>query len=193
MTPTYQQGIILYGPPAAGKDTVTEALSRFNPRCVHFPPVKLGPGRTIGYRPTTPDAIDALRATGDIIWQHRRYGALYAIDRPALVERLNQHVPVLHLGHPEGIPAVTDATPAAHWLVVQLWCPRGVATERIRERREDDFDERMRVWDATPYLNSAQVTIDTSNCTPSDAAHRILEIERWILVGIREGRRSTTG
>ena len=173
MTPTYQQGIILYGPPAAGKDTITEALSRLNPRCVQYPLLKLGPGRATSYRTATPDAIDALRTTGDIIWEHRRYGALYVIDRPTLAERLRLHVPVLHLGHPEAIPAVIDADPTAHWLVVQLWCPREVAERRLGERITNDVAERLRVWDSTPRIDTARSTINTAETTAADAAHII--------------------
>lgn len=173
MTPTHQHGIILYGPPAAGKDTVTAALSVLNPRCVYFPPLKLGPGRTIGYRPATPDDIKTLRAGGDIIWQHRRYGAVYTIDRPTLVERLTQHVPVLHLGHPEAVTAITDATRAAHWLVVELWCPRDVAEHRLQNRATSDINERLRVWDSTPRLDIARSTLNTAEITAVAAADLI--------------------
>ena len=174
MTPTHQQGIILYGPPAAGKDTVTAALSVLNQRCVQFPLLKLGPGRATSYRTATPDDIDALRTTtGDIIWEHHRYGALYVIDRPTLSERLRLHVPVLHLGHPEAIPAVIDADPTAHWLVVQLWCPREVAERRLGERITNDIAERLRVWDSTPRIDTARSTINTAETSAADAARLI--------------------
>ena len=173
MTPTHQQGIILYGPPAAGKDTVTAALSRLNPHCVQFPLLKLGPGRATGYRATTAAAIDAIRATSDIIWEHHRYGALYVIDRPTLTERLREHVPVLHVGHPDAITAIIAAAPATHWLVVQLWCPREVAERRLRDRATNDIHERLRVWDSTPRIDTARSTVNTAETTAVDVAHLI--------------------
>ncbi|MGV9303830.1 hypothetical protein ACWDLG_10705 [Nonomuraea sp. NPDC003727] len=36
------QGIVLYGPPASGKDTVTAALRRLDPRFVLLPKLKVG-------------------------------------------------------------------------------------------------------------------------------------------------------
>lgn len=75
-------GMILYGPPAAGKDTITAALRQLDPRYVLFQRIKAGPGRSTGYRMADADALDALRAAGDVIYEHQRYGATYVIDRP---------------------------------------------------------------------------------------------------------------
>lgn len=167
------RGVILYGPPAAGKDTITHALRKLNTRYALFPRLKAGGGRTVGYRMTTEAALDTLRARDEIVWENRRYGALYSVDRPTLLEQLTDQVPVLHLGQVEAVDAVVRAIPAARWLVVYLWCPRDVATERITARGTGDVEARLRAWDETKPIQHADVSINTAETTADDAAREI--------------------
>lgn len=169
------QGIILYGPPASGKDTVTHALHDINSDCVLFPRLKSGPGRRTGYRMTTDAAIDEMRAMGGVIWENRRYGAVYVVDRSELLDRLSRHIPVLHLGQVEAVHAVISAVPNAQWLVVSLWCPRTVAANRIVKRGTADTEARLRAWDETTPLASTDIKINTEEATAENAAHRITE------------------
>ncbi|MGE0300554.1 MAG: kinase [Dehalococcoidia bacterium] len=167
-------GVVLYGPPAVGKDTVTGALHQLDPRYGLFRRLKAGPGRTAGYRLTDEAAIAALRQGGQIVWENRRYGALYVVDRPALVAHLDQGVPVVHLGQAEAIDPVLAVVPDARWLVVALRCPRDVAAERITARATGDTAERLHRWDQTPELDRPGVlAIDTARTTPHDAAAQI--------------------
>lgn len=167
------RGVILYGPPAAGKDTVTCALHELDPSYVLFRRLKAGPGRTGGYRITTPEHIKELRDRGDIVWENHRYHATYVIDRPSLVERLHDHVPILHLGQLEAIDAVIRATPAARWLAVYLWCPRDIAAVRIAARRTRDDTDRLHAWDQTTPLPDAHLTINTATTPPAEAAQLV--------------------
>jgi guanylate kinase len=110
-------GIVLYGPPAAGKDTVTRALRALDPRYQLFSRLKAGPGRTTGYRMTTTAAIDALHAQGEVIWESQRYGATYVIDRSGLRACLADHVSVLHVGQVDAVRAVLASDSVVMWLV----------------------------------------------------------------------------
>ena len=168
-----RQGVNLYGPPAAGKDTITEALHRLNPRYRLFRRLKAGAGRTAGYRMSTSAALDELRQSRDLIWENRRYGALYAVDRPALLNDLATGYPVLHLGQVEAIEAVVKSTPDAKWSVVYLWCPRDVAEKRLMARNPADVERRLEAWDQTMPLEGADLTIDTGHVTPDAAAEEI--------------------
>jgi guanylate kinase len=169
-----KRGLILYGPPAAGKDTITRQLEGLRERYVLFPRLKAGRGRTNGYRMTTPAEIEELRRQGGVIWENERYGATYVIDRPGLTARLAEHVPVLHLGQVEGIDAVTTAIPDTRWVVVFVWCPRQIAEVRIRERGTGDTAERLNAWDETKVISdTADLTIDTLLVDPEDAARQI--------------------
>lgn len=167
------RGVILYGPPASGKDTVTRALTQLDPIYVQFPRIKVGGGRRDGYRIATDADIAELRARGDVIWENRRYGALYVVDRPTLAAYLAGCMPVLHLGQPKAIDAVRDSIPA-EWLTVYLWCPREVAAERIAARQTGDVQDRIRAWHETPPI-TADLVIDTALTTPSEAAHHVLQ------------------
>lgn len=166
------RGVILYGPPASGKDAVTAALTALDPTYQHFYRLKAGTGRTSGYRLTSAESIETLRARGDVLWENSQYGALYVVDRPALCANLFYCVPVVHVGQLDAVTAISSAVPDAHWAVVHLWCPRPIAEQRLAARGDGvDVSERLRVWDATPPLTGASVLrIDTAHGTPADAA-----------------------
>lgn len=169
------RGVILYGPPAAGKDTITRALSDLDPACRLFQRLKAGPGRTASYRMTTAEHVDELRIAGDVVWENHRYGAVYVVDRPTLEADLIDHVPVVHLGQVEAVQAVKSSVPEARWLAVYVYCARHVAQERITARATGDTDARLRAWDETPPLPDASLTIDTGTTSPTDAACQIHE------------------
>ncbi|MFI7534012.1 guanylate kinase [Streptosporangium sp. NPDC049376] len=165
-------GIILYGPPAAGKDTITTELEKLDRRYQAFARLKSGSGRTRGYRITTDAAIAELREEGGVIWENSRYGAIYVVDRPGLTQSLEGGVPVVHLGQVEAVSRITELIPD-RWLVVSLWCPRDVAEERITARGSTDLAERLHAWDATDPLVSADLAINTAKVAPEKAAQLI--------------------
>lgn len=166
-------GVILYGPPASGKDTVTAALIALDPRFALFSRLKCGDGRTAGYRVVDRGTLDALVLADDIVWSNEQYGATYAVDRPELVNQLRQGTPVVHLGQVAAVDAVVAATPETSWLVVGLWCPRDVATDRLERRGSGDALRRLAVWDSTPPLPPPASTLNTGLIQPQDAAHLI--------------------
>ncbi|MDR7279812.1 kinase [Catenuloplanes atrovinosus] len=170
------RGIILYGPPASGKDTITHALAELDPTISLFRRLKAGPGRTGTYRMTTEPDIDRLRATGDIIWENRRYDAVYVIDRPGLTDALTTGIPVVHLGQLPAIDALTKATPDTHWTVAYLWCPRDVAESRIIARNTGDTTARLRAWEETEPVPEPDLFLNTAETPPADAARTILDV-----------------
>lgn len=169
-------GIILYGPPAAGKDTVTHALTDLNPDYQHYQRIKVGTGRTQGYRFLTASELDQMRADGHIIWENRAYGAVYAIDSPSITSALTSTVPIVHVGQPDAVKALTSATPDSAWVVVDLWSPRETAAERLAGRGSTDTAARLAVWDSTPRLTDADIAIDSGNTGPEGAAQIIDEV-----------------
>lgn len=163
----------MYGPPAAGKDTVTRALSGLSPTYRHYQRLKVGSGRREGYRFTDEHVLDQMRADGEIIWENQVYGAVYAIDSPSIASALASGVPIVHVGQPDAVKALTSATPDSTWIVVDLWCPRETAAERLAGRGSTDANERLAVWDSTPRLREATVAIDTAETGPAEAAQVI--------------------
>lgn len=168
-----KRGVILYGPPAAGKDTIDAALRERSADYRHFARMKVGEGRTEGYRLGTAAEVEQLRARREIVWENSRYGATYVVDLPGLVEALDGGVPIIHLGQVEAVEAVRHAVPDARWLVVELWCPEEVTASRLARRGSLDVGERLRAWQETPRLDSADLRFDTSASLPGAVARAI--------------------
>ncbi|MBO2453644.1 guanylate kinase [Actinomadura barringtoniae] len=141
-------GVILYGPPASGKDTVTEALSALDGRYAYFHKLKVGAGRTAGYRLTTAEELDDLRERGQVLYEFSRYEATYAVDAPGLAE-VGQagRVPIVHMGQLAGIAALQG--PHTRWLDVLLWCSRETTEKRLSARGSTDIHRRLTAWDET--------------------------------------------
>lgn len=170
-------GVVLYGAPASGKDTVTAELTRLNPRFQLFERLKEGPGRTTGYRMVTREQFDHFVDSGEVIWWNARYNARYAIDRTGLLHQLSLgRLPVIHAGQPKVIHAVEDATPGVRWVVVELQTDRDTAHARIVARATGDTAERLHAWEQTPPLAEADLRIDTSSTEPETAARAILAL-----------------
>jgi guanylate kinase len=166
--------VILYGPPAAGKDTITTVLTRLENNYQLYHPLKVGSGRTANYRMAKLSYVNTLRSTNSVVWETCRYNALYIIDRASLTHMLKICIPVLHLGQAEAVKAVTTALPpAAQWTTVWLWCPRDIAARRITQRGTGDTAARLRAWDETAPLPEADIAINTAQTHPTDAATTI--------------------
>ncbi|MEO3978064.1 guanylate kinase [Streptomyces sp. CAU 1734] len=176
-----KQGVILYGPPAAGKDTVTAALTELHSRYAQFARLKVGAGKAAGYRMGTAEQLRALKAAGDVVYANARYGNTYVIDRPGVDAAFTAGVPVVHLGQVDGIRALVEGYPA-DWSVVLLWCPREVTEQRSAGRGDSDTAARLMAWDATREDLDAHpgmtwdLTVDTTAASPQDAARLIEQL-----------------
>ncbi|MFE7312826.1 guanylate kinase [Streptomyces sp. NPDC057555] len=181
------QGILLYGPPASGKDTITTALCDFNDAYRAFMRLKIGSGRTRGYRMGTADELVVLEARGDVIYRNDRYGNIYLVDRPGLAQAMQDGcIPILHLGQIAGIEAVVEKFPAS-WTSVLLWCSRESTANRSKGRGDSDTEARLSAWDATAQDIETttdfawDLRLDTDAISPAEAAHEIdLLIRRGI-------------
>jgi guanylate kinase len=175
---TEKQGVILYGPPASGKDTVTVALTELNSRYAQFTRLKVGAGKSAGYRMGTAQQLHELEVAGDIVYANSRYGNTYVIDKPGLDAAFATGVPVVHLGQVDGIQSLVGGYPA-DWSMVLLWCPREVTEQRSTGRGDSDTTARLAAWDATREDLDAHpgmvwdLTLDTTASAPQDAARLI--------------------
>jgi guanylate kinase len=173
-----RQGVILYGPPAAGKDTVTAALSELDARYGQFARLKVGAGKSSGYRMGSAEQLARLEAAGDVVYANSRYGNTYAIDRPGLDGAFASGVPVVHLGQIDGIRALVDGYPA-DWVRVLLWCPQAVTVSRSEQRGDVDTAARGAVWAATREDLDAHpdmvwdLTVETVTTKPDQSARLI--------------------
>lgn len=174
-------GIILYGPPASGKDTITAALIERNPRLVQFTRLKIGEGRSQGYRMGTIEQLHQLEAAGNVIYRNDRYDNIYLVDRPGLDAAFaDGHVPIVHMGQIAGIKALETGYPAS-WLSVQLACSRDVTKRRSTLRGDTDTPARLSAWDATEADLQAHAAhgwdlhLRTDQQSASESAQTIIE------------------
>lgn len=175
-----ERGVILYGPPTSGKDTVTAELTHQNPRYALLPKLKVGTGRSTGYRYVSPAELAALRDADRIAVETPRYGNVYAVDRHDITALTDaDRIPVVHMGNVADLRRLRGAVPL-HWTSVLLWVPRDVCAERSEHRGDDDTASRLRAWDETrddvgsldnPVFN---LVIHTDRVTAAEAARRIV-------------------
>lgn len=173
--------VLLYGPPTAGKDTVTAALRDADTRFRPVDKLKHGTGRTGGYRFVTAEELDTLRRRGRIVVETARYGNIYAVDRRSLtLPQSRGLVPVTHIGNVDDMRTLLDRTPETSWLRVLLWVPRDVCEVRSRERGDTDTHKRLTAWDETAQdilvsdlRNLFDVVVRTDHTDPATAAKQI--------------------
>jgi guanylate kinase len=182
MTPT---AVVLYGPPASGKDTITAALTQIDRRYEPFRRLKIGSGKTNGYRLGTPEELALLRSKDMVLYENERYGNTYVVDEPHLADLLQAgRVPVVHLGQVAGVRAVTRYP--ARWIRVLLWCARETSERRAKARGSLDVAARLAAWDETlrdrQEANASDFigTIDTDIMQPAQAA---ATIHSWVVNG----------
>ncbi len=174
-------GILLYGPPASGKDTVTTALAELDSSYGLFSRLKVGSGRTQGYRMASREQLEAMESRGDVLYRNDRYDSTYVVDRPGLDEAMsNDRVPIVHLGQIEGVQQVAASYPARWWQVL-LRCPRDLTELRSSKRGDTDTPARLAAWDATERDLAAHpdtawdLTIHTGDVPAQEAAILIHE------------------
>jgi guanylate kinase len=140
-------GVVLYGPPASGKSTVTAALTALDPRFVLLRKLKAGTWRGSEYELLSFDRLTELRAAGRLLVETHRYGNAYAVDRHQVQQITDAgQVPVVHMGN---IPDVRRLVEAEPWLVVLLWVSRETCERRSQQRGDSDTAQRLRAWDET--------------------------------------------
>ncbi|MFJ2407064.1 guanylate kinase [Streptomyces xanthochromogenes] len=173
-------GVVLYGPPATGKDTITKALIRIDGRYALFQRFKVGNGKTAGYRMGSGQELANLEAAGGVIYSNSRYGNTYVVDAPGLDSMLAAGLtPVLHLGQIEGVRAVVETYPA-QWTTVLLWCTQEETAARSAGRGDSDTEARIAAWQATQADVDAHpdqvwdLTVTTGAYSP-DAAARLVD------------------
>lgn len=173
--------LILYGPPAAGKDTITRALAELDADFAQFQRLKVGSGKTDGYRMGSAEDLAELEKDGKVIYSNSRYGNVYVVDQPGLDEMVAAGLtPVLHLGQIEGVQAVINAYPA-RWTTVLLWCTCEETRTRSAGRGDSDTEARLAAWQATQDDVEAHpdqvwdLTVQTGDHSPSEAAQLISE------------------
>jgi guanylate kinase len=169
--------LVLYGPPASGKDVITTELVRQDPAFELYRPLRTGP-ISDRYRHLAKGAALPARIAFHVV---ERYGRRYVFDE-AEVSRLlaASRTPVLHLGQLDGVQRLQALYPSA--IVVQLVCSRDTCQARSAGRADVDLADRLTAWDATaadlarhPDFPFA-LALDTEALIPAEAAVQIRKV-----------------
>lgn len=178
-------GIVLYGAPAAGKDTVSAELMKLDHRFEHFERIKVGSGNSAKYRMASATEVDTLRQRGAVVYENERYGNVYVVDRPGLDAVFERgHLPIIHMGQVVGAEAVIAS--GGTWIGIALVCDAGVAVARMRARGDNDIETRIVVWEETLKdlaehgLGWARETIDTGLLPAAETAARIAQLVKEV-------------
>ncbi|WP_067142750.1 phosphotransferase-like protein [Microtetraspora malaysiensis] len=140
------RGIVLYGPPASGKSTITAALADTDPQFTLLRKLKVGTGRADEYDFVTAEHLEQLREAGRLLVETRRYGNVYAVDART-VDAMTEagQIPIVHVGSITDLHQLTGS--GGDWLTVRLWVPREVCGQRSRSRGDPDTGKRLQAWD----------------------------------------------
>ncbi|MGH3568096.1 MAG: hypothetical protein ACRDRH_19120 [Pseudonocardia sp.] len=176
------EALILYGPPASGKDTISQLVSRLDPRYVLFRKIKSGAGSTGTYRVISEGRLATMRAAGRVQQESRRYGNTYVVDKDQLDYFASAgRRPMLHMGDLPGVVQLKSYGRPARWQTVLLWAPPDVTHARLAGRRDTNVRARMEVWIQTveELLSSPEALFDfivnTGDVSALDAAQAILK------------------
>ncbi|WP_344085236.1 kinase [Luedemannella helvata] len=127
---------------------MTAELLKLDDRFVLYQRLKVGAGRSAGYRLVSPERFRELEEAGEILYRNERYGNVYGIDRQTLdALTVAGCIPVVHIGQAAGLAAM-DGFPA-RWLRVLLWCERVTTERRSAARGDGDTAMRLAVWEET--------------------------------------------
>ena len=171
------RGVVLFGPPASGKDTVTACMDAMYPDVALYEKLKTGAGRSLGYRFIDADELDQRRRSGRLT-SVVRYGNQYSVDHAELdAWELQGRIPVVHT---TDLDELGNLAARAGWLVVGLWARRRIAAERLLARGDLELSQRLDLWssslrDLTAHRPGFDHFIRTDACPPEEAARRALE------------------
>jgi guanylate kinase len=140
--PTFR-GILIAGPPASGKRTLTFALTSMRRSYAPFRALSAALHPTIAAERSTERHLDELKAWAQVFHEFTEDGMRYVFDHGRL-NKLREHgrIPVATVCDTAGMLAFERE--ADDWLPILLWCPREVA-----EQREPALAQpaRRRRWD----------------------------------------------
>lgn len=162
--------LVLYGPPAAGKDTITRELHRLDPRYELYRPLRSGE-ESPRYRHLSAES------GGEAVVLHKqgRYGRRYVFDRQG-INALHEtgRIPVVHLSQVVGVDAIRHAYPAT--VSALIWCSLAECRRRLAARGDTDAEARIVAWretadDLAAHRNARfTLTVDTDATGPDAAA-----------------------
>jgi guanylate kinase len=147
--------ILLSGPPASGKDSVTNLLNERNTLFVNFlkhcgcdlSAEKRG---MESYVNISVEEFKRMISNGDFIQYHKRYGRFYGVSKKLLNDYLNKGlVPVIHTGRIENLITLESKILNKVYKIL-IWAKRDDIQQRLDKRQNGDIIEinkRLEAYD----------------------------------------------
>lgn len=136
--------VILCGPPASGKDTITTALKGLG----DYEKVRLhrtGPRPKEGYIHVDDEQFEILKRENHFIEHHTTYGRQYGVSiGELLITSIKHKYSVIHLGSPKQALEIKKNLPQDIVKIIYLWNTRTELQERLHLRYQDNADEILR-------------------------------------------------
>ncbi len=140
--------VLLYGPPASGKDTITQLLQNRNNIFFHFKKHKVYPGdqqiqtkNQLSYFHISMNRFLNMIANGEFLQFHWRYKSFYGVSKVLMDDSLsNGKIPIVHVGKIYDLLELTDVL-EAKLIIILVWETLDVISKRLKFRHKGDNDE----------------------------------------------------
>lgn len=153
------RAILISGPPASGKDTLTRALGCIDPAYRMANKHKDSRAGSTHHIIVTPAAFDAMLEQGAFLQWHERYGRRYGLACRTVEDILAEGgFPIIHTGRLANLRMLQSVMPDA--VSVLLQAPLNVLTGRLSQRHAGNAVE------IAARLDAAETEIaETRDCT----------------------------
>lgn len=139
--------ILLCGPPASGKDKLTEALIILDNKFWHFQKHRGIEGEIPNnqaskqYINVSKDEFIKMIEQNQFIQYHERYNRYYGISQVLLNDKVNNgFIPIIHTGRIENLKEL-DRKVNGNTIKVLIWVPIEVLKQRLMKRHNHDSEE----------------------------------------------------
>ncbi len=142
--PYLYEAILLSGPPASGKDSLTEALHGIDPKFVHFRKHRAGSGGQPGaaYIDISVSQFERMAQQNRFAQWHDRYGRYYGVAVEELDRTLSTaKIPIIHVGKYQNLLALRQHPLLRPALSILLLCSRAAAGVRLENRHAGQLGE----------------------------------------------------
>ncbi len=140
--------ILLCGPPASGKDSITEAICKIDEGFYHFKKHRAINGKTYMHRNNyidiTKDEFKKMIENDEFIQYHERYNRYYGISKKAMADGISKNLNmIIHTGRIENLQELKKKI-NENTISILLWAPMDILRQRLVKRHHNNENEISR-------------------------------------------------
>ncbi len=140
--------ILLCGPPASGKDSITEAVCNIDKSFCHFKKHRaINKNANMdrnNYINISKDEFEKMIKNGDFIQYHKRYDRYYGISKQALADGISKNLNIIiHTGRIENLQELKKKI-NVNTISILLWAPIYLLRQRLQKRHPNNENEISR-------------------------------------------------